>query len=377
MSLEIRIIHDVQILSELRDEWIDLQSRSASDGAAITWQWISTWYKHFHDMGELWLLEAREDDRLVGIAPMMKISVRPKLGSSWTRVEFIGASHFHENLDFIVEPGYEETVIQKFLETLLEHRNNWDMLRLSSLTAPKTLEILDTSPYEWYINSKLEMISPYTKLPSDTEEWMKSLSRNRRWKLRRQVKMLNEEFPENWSLERVTDSAKIDETLEELVRLHQEKWEALGKQGAFNYGEWADYYRDLVHTIADEGWLHLYRMEINQKAVAILFIYHYRGRAYNQISGIDEAITDIPIGHVMTRHSIEEAIRDDVEEYSFMWGTEPYKYSFGASDRIQYSYDLISTNRVRLYKQTAILLRGIKANVRKTRKSLISKNDKD
>lgn len=375
MSLIITVSHDISIFDELRDEWIGLHKHSLASGAALTWQWVSIWYKHFYDEGELWLMEARQDTRLVGIAPMMKINISPKLGIGWTRIEFIGSSHFHENLDFIVEPGYEELVIPRFLETLFQHRKKWDTLHLSSIIEPKTLEILDSSGYDWRINAKLEMVSPYAKLPSDSETWMKSLSRNRRWKLRRQVKMLDEEFPDNWSLKRVTESKQIDETLDYLVQLHQAKWENIGKPGAFHYGDWLDYYRELIHQFSEEGWLRLYRMDINQKPAAILYTYHYRGRAYNQISGIDESLTDVPIGHVMTRHSIEEAIRDNIEEYSFMWGQEPYKYSFGALDRIQYSYDLIEATRVQLHKKTATFLRAIKSNVRKTGEFLISSDN--
>ena len=370
MAFDVSLTHDIHAIQNLREEWIDLHCRSAARGAALSWQWMNIWWKHFNQTGELWLMQVRDSDqRLIGIAPLIKVRFQPKYGFSWRQLEFIGASHHHEHLDFIVELGYEEHIIPLFLQKLLEQRNHWDVLHLSALAETKTLDVLTASGHNWIPNFKKEMIAPYTTLPSDAETWMASLSRNRRWKLRRNIKQLNEEFPDDWSIVRLCEPHELNEGLDILVKLHQSKWEALDKPGAFHYGEWVDYYRELMHCFQHEGWLRLYRMDIGGKPATILYMYHYRGRAYNQIAGLDETIADLPLGHVMTQHSIEEAIKDGVDEYSFMWGEEPYKYSFGARNRIQQAFDLVANPRVQFQYKAVDYLRGVKAQLKKSSKT--------
>jgi CelD/BcsL family acetyltransferase involved in cellulose biosynthesis len=365
MVFDVSLTHDTHAIQNLQDEWIALHSRSTARGAALSWQWVNIWWKHFNHTGELWLMQIRDSDqRLIGIAPLIKVQFQPKYGFSWRQIEFIGASHHHEHLDFIVEPGYEEQVVPLFLQKLSEQRKQWDVLHLSALADTKTLDVLATSGEDWIPNLKKEMVAPYTTLPSDTEKWMSSLSRNRRWKLRRNIKQLNEEFPDNWSIVRLCEPQELDEGLDILVTLHQAKWEALDKPGAFHFGEWTTYYRELMHCFQNEGWLRLYRMDIAGKAATLLYMYHYRGRAYNQIAGLDETMTEVPLGHVLTQHSIEEAIRDGVDEYSFMWGEEPYKYSFGAQNRIQQAFDLVINSRVQFQYKAVDFLRGVKTRMK-------------
>ncbi len=138
------------------------------------------------------------------------------------------------------------------------------------------------------------------------------------------------------------------------------QWEGRGAGGAFLYGGWVGYYHDLMMALFEKGWLRLYCLCIKGQPAAILFSYHYQGRVYNQISGINPNATEIPLGHVMTRFSLEIAISESVTDYMFMWGVEPYKFSFGAINRTLYAFELISSPRVRMQKGLVEFLRRIK-----------------
>jgi hypothetical protein len=366
MSINVVLTHDVDILQDLREEWISLHERSAARGAALAWDWIYLWWKHFDHLGTFWLLQARhsESNRLVGLAPLILTTIRPKYGLPWRQIEFVGAMHHHEHLDFIVEQGYESEIIPLFIERLLQHKHHWDVLHLSALTDTPTLELLETSGYQWRENLETEMISPYIALPADAETWLKSLSRNRRWKLRHYRTELDKEYPDKWSIIKVSGAQELDRVFSRLVELHQSKWEARGKPGAFSSQGLRDYFRDLMHSMDQNGWMRLYHMVVDQKTAAVLFAYHYRGRAYNHIAGVDETLTKVPVGHVMTDHSIEQAISEGMIEYAMMWGQEEYKYSFGAKDRSQRSLDFVRNGRVYRQQRAVDFLRELKHSIR-------------
>ena len=362
--LDLILTHEPQRLFDLREDWLRLQQNSHARGPALTWQAMSTWYRHFGQIGRLWLIEAREAGRLIGLAPLIVLRVQPKYGLAWRQMEFISAHHSQEHLDFLIEPGYEMRTLSAFIELLFQCKSEWDVLHLSALADTRTLDFLKGSGLKWESNPDREMIAPYIPLPDTAEAYLSTLSSNRRWKLRSYRRKLDEQYPGNWSIDRVEDVATLAAAFERLVTLHQAKWVLREKEGAFGRPGLREYFLDLMGVMLQEGWLRLYQLKVNGQVPVVLFSYHYRGRAYNHIVGLDESITDIPVGHVMTLHSITTAIEEGLTEYSMMWGQEPYKYSFGVQDRIQHAFDLVHNPRVVIQRTGVNVLRSLKQRIR-------------
>lgn len=364
MSITITLSHEIESLAALRDEWVDLQSRSSATGMSLTWQWIYTWYKHFDHFGELWIITAHKDNRLIGIAPFMKVKVQPNWGFAWQQIEFIGASYDHEQLDFIIEPDYEEQVIPMFIDKLHEHNARWDVINLTGLCKTETPDILQKSNRDWIATPRKNMISPHLTLPDTMDKWMQSISRNHRQKLRRYRKKLDEQFPDRWSISQVTQPDELDDIFDHLVRLHQAHWETQGEPGIFSEKEEIDYFRELMHCLLENDWLRLYYLNIDNKPCAIYFCYQHRERKYYAIAGVSRDFTDIPLGYIVMHHSIDQAITEGLLEYSFMLGEQPYKYSFGAVNQVQQAFQLIDSPRVRLQIKTVDGLRVVKSHIR-------------
>lgn len=374
MSITVTLSHDKNTLEALRDEWIDLQARSSATGIMLTWQWISIWYKHFEHFGELWILTAREGHRLIGIAPMMKVKKQPDRGLAWRQIEFIGASYDHENLDFIIEPGYEKQLITLFMEKLDEHKSQWDVISLTGLNDTQTIDILQQLDNDWVENPGKNIIVPCLTLPDTMDEWMSSVSHRRRKKLRRYPRKLDDEYPDQWSMEQVNQPDELNEIFDKLVSLHQTYWEEQGEFGFFYLDEEIAYYRELAHCMLENGWLRLHHLDIEGKPCAIDLCYHYRGRAYAQIGGVDrDVMSNITIGDVLMHYNIEQAIDEGLNEYSFMVGEQPYKYSFGGVKRVQKAFRLIRSPRVRLQLQTIDMLRAIKLRMQGAKSQILEK----
>lgn len=367
MPFEIASIRELAGLQLLQEEWNALQQHSSARGAALDWHTITIWWKHFGHEGKLWILTARDaEHRLVGIAPLMCRRFQPKIGFAWRQIEFIGSMHHHEHLDFIIEPGLEESIVPLFIRYLAQQRQHWDVLHLSALADTPTLELLK-SEGDWLQDIDEPMISPTIALPATPEDWLKSLSRNRRWKLKRQQRQLDEDFPDRWSVQVLNDPQQLDSMLDLLVSLHQERRTALGDAGAFANPALIAYYRELMHCYLEQGWLRFYTFTLDGKIPVALYAYHYRERAYNEIVGFDDTLTEIPIGHVLTAFSIEQAINQGANEYTLMWGQEPYKYSFGAEDRVQHNLTWFAAPGARMQHSILQVLRQAKARLRQLR----------
>lgn len=344
-------------LLALEDEWLALHQQSQADGIFMTFPWVKHWWQHYGADSKLQLLTARSSEgELLGIAPLMIRQHNPKWGLSWRQLEFISSAHHHEHFDFMILHGHEETVRQAFMKEILESIDGWDVCYFSGLVeGSSVLTEIEASKEDWQPYNGEEIIAPYLTLPETTENWLMMLSSSRRQKQRRFMRKLDEQH--NWRFDYIRDEAQIIPIFKRMVALHQAKWEADGMLGAFNDPAMVAFYQDVLPAMYKQGFLRLYCMWIDDKPANIMLGYHFRQRTYYYNSGWDSDLTDLPLGHLMTQLVIDDAIASGDTEYSFMWGTESYKYSFGAVDRVHHRHELIRNARVRVQQQGVSFLR--------------------
>ena len=86
----IEINHFKDFIS-LKNTW-DMLLEHSSNEVFSTWEWLSTWWKYFGNNKKLLILLAKENDRIVGIAPLM-YSIDRVFGVNQSIIEFIGAGY--------------------------------------------------------------------------------------------------------------------------------------------------------------------------------------------------------------------------------------------------------------------------------------------
>ena len=96
----------IQVVSEDRDwerlegEWRELVAASDADSPFLQWEWVSAWWRHYGMGNQLAVLLARNDEELLGIAPLFIEHRRPPFGPRVIR--FLGTGEvFSEYLSFI------------------------------------------------------------------------------------------------------------------------------------------------------------------------------------------------------------------------------------------------------------------------------------
>lgn len=337
MNLTVTLSHQANDLTALREEWQALQARSSTSGIYQTWEWVSTWWAHFGEDKQLWLLQARDSQgSLVGLGVLVLDLYQPQLGSvdgrSWRQLEFPGARENREHLGFLLEPGLEAQILQAFIKSIRKQQRDWDVLRLSGIASDSpilaTLESLNTS---WERGESI--VAPYIPLTGDWEEYVSRWGSNKRKSQRKRLRLLDADFPDNWSFQQVTQPQEIHPALDKLVDLHQAVWEERGEVGAFGDPQDKRFLYALAERFLAAGWLRLFHVTLDGTVVAVLYSYEHRGRVYDLVSGIDWDYRQYNVGHILTQLAIQNAVRNGVDEYDFLWGDEPYKYEWRAQDR--------------------------------------------
>jgi CelD/BcsL family acetyltransferase involved in cellulose biosynthesis len=283
-----------------------------------TWEWLSTWWKHFGHDKKLVLLLAEENYEIVGIAPLM-YSIHEILGLRQARVEFIGKPDTDYN-DFILAKNIEECLglFVKYLNGIPE---KWGCINLTDIPPEsKALPILSNMTKDLKPVHKC----PYTSLPKSFDSYLTSLPRKHRKELNRNIRVIGRE---GFTISFVdySDPQSIRDGMNVFYELHQKRWESRGFPGVFEDQRSRDFNLEIARIFSQNGWLGLYCLKLSDKPVAALYGFKYLSKYYAYLSGFDPKYSRYGVGGLLFMFSIKKCIEQGLNEFDFMRGAEEYK----------------------------------------------------
>ncbi|HEY3298649.1 MAG TPA: hypothetical protein VGK34_08345, partial [Armatimonadota bacterium] len=128
-ALNTRIITAAEGMQDIRLEWDDLLHRARCAGVFQSWEWNSACRQYFGQGKKLHLICVRDQDRLVGLAPL---EITSMYGLPFRRLQFIGTGTF-DYLDFILDPDYEKSALDAITTQITDSGNLWDLVDLQNL----------------------------------------------------------------------------------------------------------------------------------------------------------------------------------------------------------------------------------------------------
>lgn len=326
-SLTVKTLTEPAELELLSGIWDSLLQKCGDEKSIyLTHEWITTWWRHFGKGKQLNILLAEKGNQAVGIVPLMKTIY--KLGFLRLHaLETIGSVNY--NLVWLVPPESREEVMPAFLSYLEEE------LAKSKLVLRLTM-VPDDSRFLDMLKGRVEQISkklavkvrfktvaPYIALPSTWEEFYSSLSRNRRWILRKNLELLEKEH--SVELQEYT-ADNLADCLNEFIDLHQRRWESVNVKGVFSNPEVKEFYKDIAVKFHERNWLHFSFLNIDGAMASGEFGFIYNGKLYAATAGRDIKYSRYSVGHLHYMFMVKEAIKRGLREIDFLKGSEPYKF---------------------------------------------------
>jgi CelD/BcsL family acetyltransferase involved in cellulose biosynthesis len=325
-KLSLEIHRETGAFSSLQQEWNPLLTHSAANTIFLTWEWQKTWWDCFGQELELYLLELRERNDLVGLAPFY--TWEPASGG--TVVQLIGGIEVSDYLDLIVASDSVEAVYGAVWESLTgEHTLAWDAVDLHNVPAASaTLERLTTlaaAAEGLDTNNVVEEVCPVITLPPTWDQYLSSLSKKQRHEIRRKLRKADREAETRWYY--ADDPASLDDEVDDFISLHIKS--AQDKE-AFMDERMQEFFHRMARVMFDRGWLKLAFLLINGAKAAAMFCFEYRDAFLVYNSGYDPQLhPSLSSGIVLLAHCIRDAIDRQLKVFDFLRGGEEYKYRFG------------------------------------------------
>jgi len=314
---------------DLKDSWDSLLIGSRDNDIFATWEWLSSWWKHFGHGRKLRILIIKDNDEVIAVAPLMWSKYNFMHLGSLAKIEFIGSPQSDYNSFILVRRELE--CLKLFLRYLTSNHDDWDCLELKDTSEDMaTMELLRKIPSEQASRVKFEervtFLCPYMELPSSTEEFMSRLGGDMRRNLRRRMKRLSEKY--EVKVQTQSDFGSIKEAMNAFYKLHQKRWGTKGMPGVFADETLRNFHYDVASYFNERGWLRLYLLTANNEPVASIYSFNYGAKKYEYLTGFDPKFSQYGVGNLLRMHVAEDGIKESLKEYDLLRGDEPYKTSW-------------------------------------------------
>ena len=331
--MELTLYRDSEGFASLRAEWNGLLRRSPFDTIFLTWEWQSTWWQQLGmSRGPLFLLAARQDERLVGIIPLYRTGTP----GNYT-LQVVGCVEVSDYLDLLVESGQEDAVYGAFLNWLAgPDAPAWDCLELCNQPAASKahshVPVL-AKQYGWSVEVAHEDVCPVVDLPDNWDAYLETLDKKQRHEIRRKLRRVEREAPDA-EVRFVDGGDDLDAQVDLFIDLHRRS--AMAKN-EFMVPQMQAFFHAIARSAAESGWLQLSFMEIAGRPVAAYFCFDYQNQVLVYSSGYDPQLDpQLSFGWVLLSHVIQHAIGQGRARLDFLQGNEDYKYRFGGTDTLVY-----------------------------------------
>ena len=342
--LHVSVISDVSSFDALEREWPLLLSRSRSNSITLTWPWLRTWWDVYHDTRSLRVITVREKERLIGAAPLLAKStpcshyhVLP-----FRRIELMASGEApadrvcSDYLDWIAESGREEDVVSAIVDCLCTQLSpEWDELCLPDVSAdsPNLVHLAHVAARR-RLRFETLMREPCAicRLPGSWSEFLDGLSPGLRYKIRRGQR----EFERlGGSYNVVTTVGQLPEATRILMHLHQQRWTAKGRPGAFRSERRRRFHEALMPLALQQGWLRLGILRVQDEPIGAIYNFRYAGKvAFYQSGIVVPRNNHLRPGLLMHSMEIQSAIDAGCTEYDFLKrGHSDYKDAWTTQTR--------------------------------------------
>lgn len=318
---------------ELQQEWNELLAETSAHVPFLRYEYQEAWWQtkgggEWSQETQLAIITARENGRLMGIAPLFQViwEGRPTL-------LLVGSIEISDYLDLIARDADMPAFTDGLLEYLQQEPTlgKWKRLDLYNVMENSvTLNALENSASKmgWKFHTEPFRPALTIPLPGDWETYLAGLDKKQRHEIRRKMRRaFNSEHQVRWYY--VEDSNKLDEEIDAFLNLMAKDEE----KARFLTPLMRENFRNTMRCAYDEGCLHLSFLEVDGQKASCYASLDYLDTLWVYNSGIDPAYTELSPGWVLISELIKWAIENKRTTFDFMRGDENYKFRFGAKKR--------------------------------------------
>lgn len=306
-----------------RAAWEQLSHGLSRPGLFCSWPWVETWLRHYGAAVPHEFVAGKIGEEIVGITLLTRshrstgpISVRGlHMGTAGERDE---DSVFVEYNRLLVPPAHHSAFAAALMQ-MATARRGWDSLHLDGMTTTELEPFLSARP-----GAELRSVPDYwfdlqtvRDAKSDVLTWLGS---NTRRSVRQALKATGEV-----TLDWAETPAEAESIFADLVRLHQARWQSVGKPGCYASRPFLEFHQDVIARLLPEGKVALTRVRQGERVLGCVQLFIDRNRLMFYQTGSERSETKASLGLLTDYLSMQAGLERGYDAYDFLAGDTIHK----------------------------------------------------
>jgi CelD/BcsL family acetyltransferase involved in cellulose biosynthesis len=310
------------------NEWNNLVGQSISDVPFLRHEYLSQWWStlgggEWKD-AELVLIAARENDQLIGIAPLFKAQYDGR-----DALLLIGSIEISDYLDLIVRaddlPRFLSGLLDFLAQSSTYHGLPFDWYNLPDNSPTLAALKAESERRGLTYHEEIYRPTPRIALNGSFEEYLSRVEKKQRHEIKRKMRRAAEDGREV-RFYIVEDESTLDAEIESFFHLMiQEPNKAMFLKDVMRL-----HMQSALHSAFKHGYLWLAFLTVDGVKAAAALNFDYKNKLWGYNSGVSREHMELSPGWVLLAHQLQWACEHGRAEFDFMRGDEEYKYRFGA-----------------------------------------------
>lgn len=289
-------------------------------------EWMLHWWSEFQSKRlQLSLLVIKEGSEIIGLAPFF-------VESTWgvcKTLKFLASGKVCSDFQtFVSKPGKEAVVVDAVAEWMLnEGAEQWNILELDGVSDgdPMMARLVAHFQVEQYpIHQSRQPSTWRLDLIGGWEAVLARMSKAYRYQNRRLVREFDAD--ESLRFRIVSKPSDMKDALQDFIRLHQQRWEAVGEPGCFACEKFKRFAESSVHELVRDNSVELFFLDCDSQPIAALLVMRdAMGNLFAYQSGRDPRFDTKKTGMMLHALSIRHACDRGCQFIDYLRGDEEYK----------------------------------------------------
>ena len=332
--LRIEVVTDEAGFLALEAAWRRLIAVSDLDHPFLTFEWVRSWWEAFGDGNGLHIIVARENETVVGIAPLM-FTKRRFYGLRLRCLEFIANVHT-PRFDFLVarDPEHVRRAIWGHIEAV---KHLWDLLLLCQVPEDSQT-IVDLARFAGECGLAFgtwkSADAPYVRIEGKWSDYQAALRPKHRTNLRRRMRRLSELGPV--AMERVACGGDLESALDDGFALEGAAWKQDNGTAICSDAAVRQFYREIARRFAANDWLEMHFLKLRDRRIAFQLAVSYGDKAFSLKPGYDPQLAAYSPSNLLCMLFLEHLFECRKREYDFLGVEEEWKMQWAQETRAHY-----------------------------------------
>ena len=266
-----KVIQDEVEWDSIREKWDGLYAASPTASTALDFAWLRAWwrvYKPTLRVGGLRVVTIWRSEQLIGAMPLFICCGKGgPLGLRRLGLISTGEAEFEETcadyLNILYAPDDEVLCVESIWQAV--GQMDWDHLELLDL--PENTPLLGSRCVPSNVRRFSRGKCPVADLSGGFEAYLQQLSPNRRQQARR---LMREGERAGMRFE-IVGVGQVGNVFDDLIKLHQARWNGEGKPGVFGAPRFVEFHRDIIAQWLPVGRVVLAQLSLATEPVVILY----------------------------------------------------------------------------------------------------------